>query len=621
MWQKMGTESRSAKIPNLPYVQRDSLGIAERAIELMRARTSQFKALVIATISILTLTWCATPLSAAENPPRKIVSGWIPYYGIKNGLASAIANQDLIKEVSPFWYSVKSSTSITDQYATAKLTDPMSVPIGALRSLGFTIVPTITDGTDKLVLSGILGDDAQRTSLISTITSLVRANNFDGIDLDFENFAFTDGKASWPTTQPRWIQFIKELSTSLHAEQKLLFVTAPVDFDPKVRAGGYSVYAWRDIATAIDRLRIMTYDYSTSAIGPIGPLPWVEDAIKYATSVMPASKVFIGVPGYGRDWVDSVSGTCPVEVQGTITTKAKAATFVMRDALNLATSYGATPTYQEKEGEVTFTYSKTFSGQSASGLPTTCTAKRVAWFQNDRSYVERAKLVAKYRLGGIILWTMGMEDAVTMPAVRSFAQTIAPDVVLSSLALDKKNAQYGDLITVSTLFSLPDKQPIANLPIRIESKNSDGSWRRIYEGITDSTGKVAVTALFGNSTTLRATSESSWERLASQSQENSAVISPLVEINAPLIVAKSSEYLIRGSLQPRVENVALTLEKLVRGNWQKISFKSAPKTDATGHYSFTVSESSDGFSTYRVRSSATTTLESGLSPTITVVIR
>ena len=621
MWQKMGTESRSAKIPNLPYVQRDSLGIAERAIELMRARTSQFKALVIATISILTLTWCATPLSAAENPPRKIVSGWIPYYGIKNGLASAIANQDLIKEVSPFWYSVKSSTSITDQYATAKLTDPMSVPIGALRSLGFTIVPTITDGTDKLVLSGILGDDAQRTSLISTITSLVRANNFDGIDLDFENFAFTDGKASWPTTQPRWIQFIKELSTSLHAEQKLLFVTAPVDFDPKVRAGGYSVYAWRDIATAIDRLRIMTYDYSTSAIGPIGPLPWVEDSIKYATSVMPASKVFIGVPGYGRDWVDSVSGTCPVEVQGTITTKAKAATFVMRDALNLATSYGATPTYQEKEGEVTFTYSKTFSGQSASGLPTTCTAKRVAWFQNDRSYVERAKLVAKYRLGGIILWTMGMEDAVTMPAVRSFAQTIAPDVVLSSLALDKKNAQYGDLITVSTLFSLPDKQPIANLPIRIESKNSDGSWRRIYEGITDSTGKVAVTALFGNSTTLRATSESSWERLASQSQENSAVISPLVEINAPLIVAKSSEYLIRGSLQPRVENVALSLEKLVRGNWQKISFKSAPKTDATGHYSFTVSESSDGFSTYRVRSSATTTLESGLSPTITVVIR
>ena len=587
----------------------------------MRARTSQFKALVIATISILTLTWFATPLSAAENPPRKIVSGWIPYYGIKNGLASAIANQDLIREVSPFWYSVKSSTSITDQYATAKLTDPMSVPIGALRSLGFTIVPTITDGTDKLVLSGILGDATQRANLISTITNLVRVNGFDGIDLDFENFAFTDGKASWPTTQPRWIQFIKELSTSLHAEQKLLFVTAPVDFDPKVRAGGYSVYAWRDIATAIDRLRIMTYDYSTSAIGPIGPLPWVEDAIKYATSVMPASKVFIGVPGYGRDWVDSVSGTCPVEVQGTITTKAKAATFVMRDALNLATSYGATPTYKEKEGEMTFTYSKTFSGQNASGLPTTCTAKRVAWFQNDRSYVERAKLVAKYRLGGIILWTMGMEDAVTMPAVRSFAQTIAPDVVLSSLALDKKNAQYGDLITVSTLFSLPDKQPIANLPIRIESKNSDGSWRRIYEGITDSTGKVAVTALFGNSTTLRATSESSWERLASQSQENSAVISPLVEVNAPLIVAKGSEYLIRGSLQPRVENVALSLEKLVRGNWQKISVKSAPKTDATGHYSFTVSESSDGFSTYRVRSSATTTLESGLSPAITVVIR
>jgi spore germination protein YaaH len=438
----------------------------------MRKRTSQFKAINIATNSTLLvglnllllnllflnlLVFNAAPVFAADNPPRKIVSGWIPYYGIKNGLTTAIANQDLIKEVSPFWYSVKSATTITDQYAAAKLTDPMSV-----------------------VLSGILGDDAQRASLITTITLLVRTNNFDGIDLDFENFAFTDGKASWSVTQPRWIQFVKELATALHNEKKLLFITSPVDFDPKVRAGGYSVYSWREIAPYIDRLRIMTYDYSTSAIGPIGPLPWVEDAIKYATSVVPASKVFIGVPGYGRDWVDSVSGTCPVEVQGTITTKAKAATFVMRDAANLAASYGATPVYKDKEGEVTFSYAKTFTGQNASGLPTTCTAKRVAWYQDSRSYVERAKLVAKYRLGGIVLWTMGMEDATTIPAVRAFAQTIAPDVVVSSLALDKKNAQFGDAINISTLFSLPDKQPIANLPIRIESKNSDGSWRRRY---------------------------------------------------------------------------------------------------------------------------------------------
>ena len=543
---------------------------------------------------------------------------------MKTSLPAALNNIDLMREAMPFWYTIKyngSKVSITDLYTPANPSVPMATPLATMRNSGLTIIPTITDGTDKLVLSNLLTTEAGRLLAVSAIVDLVNQNNFDGIDLDFENFAFIDGKTSWPVTQPRWIQFVRELSTALHSEKKLLFITSPVDFDPKVRAGGYSVYAWRDIAPYIDRLRIMTYDYSTSAIGPIGPLPWVEDAITYATSVIAASKVFIGVPGYGRDWIDSVSGTCPVEVQGTITTKTKAATFVMRDAANLATSYGATPVYKDKEGEVTFTYSKIFTGQNAAGVPTTCTAQRVAWYQDSRSYVERAKLVAKYRLGGIVLWTMGMEDGTTMPAVRAFAQTIAPDIVISNLALDKKSAQFGDVVNISTLFSLPDMQPISNLPIRIERKNSDGSWRKIYEGLTDSNGKVSVSALLGNSSVLRATSESSWERLASQSAEYSATIAPIIEISAPLIVRAGKPIVLRGSLQPRINNISLVVEKLVNGVWQKVPLKNTYTSDLDGSFSIALTEVNEGFATYRVRSVATATLESGLSSSVTIVIQ
>lgn len=579
----------------------------------------QRKFTIVAVISALFSIQSILPISAADIPPRKILTGWIPYYGVKNGLASAIANQDLIKEVSPFWYTVKDAQTITDLYAAAKLTDPMSVPVGALRNLGFQIVPTITDGTDKLVLSGLLADDTKRSNLITAITNLVRTNNFDGIDLDFENFAFLDGKSSWPTTKPRWIQFIKELSAALHNEKKLLFITAPVDFDPKVRAGGYSVYAWSEIAPFIDRLRIMTYDYSTSAIGPIGPLPWVRDAITYAISVIPASKVFIGVPGYGRDWVDSVSGTCPVENQATINTKAKAATFVMRDAANLAASYGATPDYRATEGEVTFSYAKTFTGQNAAGLPTTCTAKRVAWYQDSRSYVERAKLVAQYRLGGIVQWTMGMEDSLTMPAVRSFAQTIAPDVVMSSVVLDKKSAQFGEAIQISSLFTLPDKQPIANLPIFIESKNGDGSWRRIYSGVTDANGKLAITSLFSGNATIRVTSDSSWERLASQSSESVAQYAPLINVTAPAVVAHGKIMTIQGALQPQTPGVIMTLEKLVKGAWQKLP--TTATTDANGTFALTTAEPTQGFITYRVSSAATSRLAAAISSPLIVAIR
>ena len=53
------------------------------------------------------------------------------------------------------------------------------------------------------------------------------SSGFDGIDLDYEGFAFSDGSASWPSTQPVWVAFVTELASALHAKGKLLSVTIP----------------------------------------------------------------------------------------------------------------------------------------------------------------------------------------------------------------------------------------------------------------------------------------------------------------------------------------------------------------------------------------------------------
>jgi spore germination protein YaaH len=143
----------------------------------------------------------------------------------------------------------------------------------------------------------------------------VNKYSFDGIDLDFEGFAFVDGNTTWPKTAPNWVLFVKELSVALRAQQKLLSISAPYAFNPAEKQKGYYVYSWAQIASSIDRLRIMTYDYSVAKPGPIGPISWTEKTLQYAISIMPASKVFIGLPGYGRDWITSVAGTCPVTAQ------------------------------------------------------------------------------------------------------------------------------------------------------------------------------------------------------------------------------------------------------------------------------------------------------------------
>ena len=139
----------------------------------------------------------APSAQAEENVPRKILTGWIPYYSMKTSLPAALNNIDLIKEVMPFWYTLKYSakskkSSITDLYTPANPSIPMAVPLAALRSANLQIIPTITDGTEKGVLAGLLKAPASRTQVVSTIMDLVRTNNFDGIDIDFEGFAFVD---------------------------------------------------------------------------------------------------------------------------------------------------------------------------------------------------------------------------------------------------------------------------------------------------------------------------------------------------------------------------------------------------------------------------------------------
>ncbi|MEI7798464.1 MAG: hypothetical protein WCI68_06820, partial [Actinomycetes bacterium] len=133
----------------------------------------------------ITLVGAILPMSVAnaeeEKLPRKVLTGWMPYYSVKNSMAAILANKDLMSEVSPFWYSLTSATAIKDQYASAKLTIPMNTQLDLLRANGLKIIPAITDGSKKLVLAGLLAKPSTRSQVVNTITKLVLTNNYDGI--------------------------------------------------------------------------------------------------------------------------------------------------------------------------------------------------------------------------------------------------------------------------------------------------------------------------------------------------------------------------------------------------------------------------------------------------------
>ena len=583
-------------------------------------KLKKFIAAVVIAVPLL------TPIAnAADNPPRKILTGWIPYYSMKTALPDALNNSDLIKEVMPFWYTLKfdakaKAAVVTDLYTPANPSVPISEPLAALHNAGYSIIPTITDGTDKLVLAGLLKTPASRAQVISSITNLVAANNYDGIDLDFEGFAFVDGNTSWASTAPAWVTFVKELSTALHAQNKLLSISTPYVLNPNDAQKGYYVYAWGAIAASIDKLRIMTYDYSVANAGPLGPITWAERTVQYAVSIMPASKIFVGVPGYGRDWVTAVSGVCPSNVANTVKVGAKAATFVMRDAASLAATYGATPVYNDQFAEMTFAYQKVYNGVTDSGLSTSCTASRTAWYQDAKSWAARASLVTKYRIGGITAWTFGMEEPLAMESIRQVAKDIAPDQVSATSSIDKTAVDYGNPIVVSGALTIKDKSPVANVTVRIEGKSgTDPNYRLLATATTAADGTFQKPLIIGKTTSVRIHTDGTWERSEGISADIPVTISRLLTLTAPGTAKSGEAITISGIVRPRIAGTYVQVESLVAGSWKELG--QPITTDAQGAFVITIPGTPRSILTLRATVAADALWTVVTSPTFNIIIR
>ena len=607
-------------------------------------------------LALLMIISLAPPALAADNQPRKIVSGWIPYYSVKTVMpfikklptlptpaanspitcedneysaeditllnsSYLFTNKDLMKEVMPFWYSLKTPTLIRDDYSTANPSWPIANTICLMRKSGLQLIPTITDGTDKLVLSGYLAKPEVRTTIVKTIVNLVNKYSFDGIDLDFEGFAFVDGNTTWPKTAPNWVLFVKELSVALRAQQKLLSISAPYAFNPAEKQKGYYVYSWAEIASSIDRLRIMTYDYSVAKPGPIGPISWTEKTLRYAVSIMPASKVFIGFPGYGRDWITSVTGTCPATAPPGLKAGAKAATFRMNYANAKAAIDQAVPIFDVKSSEATYSYQQTFNGLTSKGAATTCTVNRTVWYQNDRSYLERMNLVAKYRLGGAALWTLGMEDLTATTAMRNVALAIAPDTVLSTLTLEQVNSKgifYGGVFTLRSALTLKDKSPVAGVPVSLEIKRAgESTWVPIAELISGVDGTVSVPITIGANASFRFTTQGTWERAESLSNESKVVLLSRIILERPATVKLGKELTVKGTLLPVLAGQVVVLQKFISGKWQNIG--DSTTTGINGEFQISIMEAKKGVTKLRVQ--ITTKDAQVLTPEFSVVVR
>ncbi len=358
------------------------------------------------------------------------VHAWVPPWNIENALDELEPRANMFHQISPFWYEVTGVSTIQPYANTPE--EETDEFVSKARTRGIPLVGSLYDRTAPGVMAALLADPESRAAHIDAIVAFAAEHDFQGIDVNYENFAFNDGRDTWATTRPVWVTFIDELSARLHADGRLLTVSVPPVYDDgQTDDSGYWVYDYGSIAPHVDAIRVMAYDYSVSEPGPIAPLDWVEELIAGSSDAAGGrDKLVLGIPMYGRNWVIATSGECPDGTPGRQEPRLNAIE-------DLIERRDAEPIYNEETGEWSFTYQVGFPEDDPQ-----CTQTREVHYIDADGAQQRMQMSVDNGWLGVSLFAFSYEDDAVWDRIAEInatletvpSESVAPTTVVPTTA-------------------------------------------------------------------------------------------------------------------------------------------------------------------------------------------
>lgn len=239
-----------------------------------------------------------------------------------------------------------------------------------------TISNLSAEGFDPKLTHHLISNAEVRKRFIKNIHALLHNNEYKGVIIDFERV--------YPRDRSDFGEFMKELAENLHPSgMKIMIAVPPMQGDqsPSYSAG----YNYKTIGKYVDTMFLMTYDWHWPGgpSGPIAPINKVRETLNYAVSVVPPSKLMLGIPMYAYDW--TISGK-----------KKKGTAYAQQRAVNLYISHQSQVHYDEKAASPWFRY------VDEQGM------QHEVWFEDPRSLLAKFRLVKEYRLAGLGCWHLGL---------------------------------------------------------------------------------------------------------------------------------------------------------------------------------------------------------------------
>lgn len=324
----------------------------------------------------------------------KKVSGFYVPWDKARGFNTIQNNSDLFSSISPFAYIPDSSGNVIfDPTGGSAVVD--STSLNYFRSKNIKIIPAIHNlingqWNNGNIVSSIINNPTLAQAHINNIVKIVVENNYDGIDIDYENLNGVSDRQAYTN-------FITTLANELHARGKV--ITTDV-YGKTSEPGNWSGQQAQDLAAlgrVVDEVRFMLYDYNPAIEGPIAPYSWTDSVLAFAKTQMLPEKIMQGIPLYAYDYVGT---TYPTDYTHT-------------EARQNIQQYNATVNWDTTNFVSWFTY----------GINGTT---HKVWFEDAKSSGYKFDLTNKHGIGGVYFWRLGGEDPNTWTTLRTKFVTPTP---------------------------------------------------------------------------------------------------------------------------------------------------------------------------------------------------
>lgn len=235
------------------------------------------------------------------SPFGYYVVGYLPSYRDINNIPDVKFRMTNV--VVYAFYGVNSSGTLS---APSSPASGLAAVVTKSRNNGAKIFLGINDGSGdgKTNFKTMAATAAGRTNFIKAVMNVVRSNNLDGVDMDWEFPTTSDG------SDLTFTALMKELADSLHRDAKYYLSCA---ITAGKYAGGIRDAIRAELFTYVDIFNIMAYDdFSTTVpYRQHSDYTLAQTCLNYwlNTRGMPAAKAVLGLPAYGRPSGITQSGT------------------------------------------------------------------------------------------------------------------------------------------------------------------------------------------------------------------------------------------------------------------------------------------------------------------------